>query len=76
MINKNAIKVSRKVLKEKMLADIRNGMEAAEAKVNYQQALKEKEAELLESIVYSTGRPEEATAVSSTWEPTCTFDKS
>ena len=47
---KNKYREERKALKGKMLEDIRNGMEAAEAKANYQQALKEKEAELLEVV--------------------------
>ena len=51
---KNKYREDKKALKEKMLADIRNGMEAAEAKVNYQQALKEKEAELLEVVAVNS----------------------
>ena len=51
---KNKYREDKKALKEKMLADIRNGMEAAEAKVNYQQALREKEAELLEVVAVNS----------------------
>ena len=51
---KNKYREERKALKEKMLEDIHNGMEAAEAKVNYQQALKEKEAELLEVVAINS----------------------
>ena len=51
---KNKYREDRKALKEKMLKDIQNGMEAAEAKVNYQQALKEKEAELLEVVAVNS----------------------